>query len=234
MSKILNLEEKSNLISKKLSLLLESLSSSLSKEKTENALKEGFQYIKEIENIIKIAEKSSKQNDINLYLIQGELIKNKEKLENFQKAYILNKSNQLIDSLSTNNLTMNENYMESNVNKDEFDTDDNYIIEENDDESYGKNFIDEYFKENKNLNEFTESYIYNDNYVFRTKRLLFKIYLKIYNAKKEISPKVKYLILFLNKLNFIFNKRLILLFILMISLIFCIIRLYLSIINYVK
>ena len=45
MSEILKLEETANLILKKFSLLLDNLSSNLSKEKTENALEEGNIYI---------------------------------------------------------------------------------------------------------------------------------------------------------------------------------------------
>ena len=54
----LNLEEKIDNILKKLNSLLENLSSNLSKEKTESALNDGYNYIKEIENIIDIMEKT--------------------------------------------------------------------------------------------------------------------------------------------------------------------------------
>ena len=222
MSEILNLEETANLILKKISLLLENLSSNLSKEKTENALEEGYGYIKEIENVINSMEKSNNRNNINLYMIKGELIKKKEKFENIQKAYILNKSNMLIDSLSTNNLIEDENNLDSSEINDEYDINDIYNCEENNndvDASYGKNIIDEYFKENKNLIELKEGYLYNDNHFFQIKRLLYKIFLEVYKTTKEIPPKIKYLII---------------LFLLMILLILCIVKLYFSIINYAK
>ena len=219
MSEILKLEETANLILKKISLLLDNLSSNLSKEKTENALEEGNRYIKEIEEVINSMEKSNNKNNINLYMIKGELIKKKEKFDNIQKEYILNKSNALIDSLSTNNLIEEENNIDTNEVNDEYDINDSNNFEEKaDDGTYGKNFIDEYFKENKNLIELKDGYLYNDNYFFQIKRLLYKIFLKVYKTTKEISPKIKYLII---------------LFILMILLILCIEKLYFSIINYV-
>ena len=219
MSEILKLEETANLILKKFSLLLDNLSSNLSKEKTENALEEGNRYIKEIEDVINTMEKSNNKNNINLYMIKGELIKKKEKFDNIQKEYILNKSNALIDSLSTNNLIEEESNIDTNEVNDEYDINDSNNFEEKaDDGTYGKNFIDEYFKENKNLIELKDGYLYNDNYFFQIKRLLYKIFLKVYKTTKEISPKIKYLII---------------LFILMILLILCIEKLYFSIINYV-
>ena len=219
MSEILKLEETANLILKKISLLLDNLSSNLSKEKTENALEEGNRYIKEIEEVINSMEKSNNKNNINLYMIKGELIKKKEKFDNIQKEYILNKSNALIDSLSTNNFFEEESNIDTNEVNDEYDINDSNNFEEKaDDGTYGKNFIDEYFKENKNLIELKDGYLYNDNYFFQIKRLLYKIFLKVYKTTKEISPKIKYLII---------------LFILMILLILCIEKLYFSIINYV-
>ena len=219
MSEILKLEETANLILKKFSLLLDILSSNLSKEKTENALEEGNRYIKEIEEVINSMEKSNNKNNINLYMIKGELIKKKEKFDNIQKEYILSKSNALIDCLSTNNLIEEESNIDTNEVNDEYDINDSNNFEEKaDDETYGKNFIDEYFKENKNLIELKDGYLYNDNYFFQIKRLLYKIFLKVYKTTKEIYPKIKYLII---------------LFILIILLILCIEKLYFSIINYV-
>ena len=219
MSEILKLEETANLIIKKISLLLDNLSSNLSKEKTENALEEGNRYIKEIEVVINTMEKSNNKNNINLYMIKGELIKKKEKFDNIQKEYILSKSNALIDCLSTNNLIEEEINIDTNEVNDEYDINDSNNFEEKaDDGTYGKNFIDEYFKENKNLIELKDGYLYNDNYFFQIKRLLYIIFLKVYKTTKEISPKIKYLII---------------LFILMILLILCIEKLYFSIINYV-
>ena len=217
MSEILKLEETANLILKKISLLLDNLSSNLSKEKTENALEEGNRYIKEIEEVINSMEKSNNKNNINLYMIKGELIKKKGKFDNIQKEYILSKSNALIDSLSTNNFFEEESNIDTNEVNDEYDINDSNNFEEKaDDGTYGKNFIDEYFKENKNLIELKDGYLYNDNYFFQIKRLLYKIFLKVYKTTKEISPKIKYLII---------------LFILMILLILCIEKLYFSIIN---
>ena len=88
MSDILNLEEKANLYLKKLSSLLDNLSSNLSKEKTEYAFDEGYGYIKEIENIINILEKSKNENYSYLYMIKGDYIKKKVKFENLKKSYI--------------------------------------------------------------------------------------------------------------------------------------------------
>ena len=193
MSEILKLEETANLILKKISLLLDNLSSNLSKEKTENALEEGNRYIKEIEEVINSMEKSNNKNKINLYMIKGELIKKKGKFDNIQKEYILNKSNALIDSLSTNNFFEEESNIDTNEVNDEYDINDSNNFEEKaDDGTYGKNFIDEYFKENKNLIELKDGYLYNDNYFFQIKRLLYKIFLKVYKTTKEISPKIKY------------------------------------------
>ena len=220
MSEILKLEETANLILKKFSLLLDNLSSNLSKEKTENALEEGNRYIKEIEDVINTMEKSNNKNNINLYMIKEELIIKKEKFDNIQKEYILSKSNALIDSLSTNNLIEEESNIDTNEVNDEYDINDSNNFEEKaDDETYGKNFIDEYFKENKNLIELKEGYLYNDNHFFQIKRLLYKIFLEVYKTTKEIPPKIKYLII---------------LFLLMILLILCMVKLYFSIINYAK
>ena len=215
MSEFISLEEKANLISKKLTSLLENLSSNLSKEKTENALNEGNNYIKEIENIIEKMEKSKKEKyqNNNLFLIKNDLNKIKEKFDNIQKQYIINKSSQLIDSLSTT--TQNEN----NRINDGYDINDNYIFEENDDELFGKNFIDEYFKENKKITDFSEGYLYKDNYAYKIKRIIYQLFLNIYNIFKGISSKTKYLII---------------LFILVILLILCTIELYFSIINNAK
>ena len=215
MSEFISLEEKANLISKKLTSLLENLSSHLSKEKTENALSEGNNYIKEIDNIIEKMEKfkKGKYDNNNIFLIKNDLIKIKEKFENIQKQYIINKSNQLIDSLSTTTQKENNDII------DEYDINDNFIFEENNDEQFGKNFIDEYFKENKNITEFSEGYLYKDNYAYKIKRIMYKLFINIYNIFNGVSSKTKYLII---------------LFVLVIMLIFCIIELYFSIINNVK
>ena len=48
-------------------------------------------YIKEIENIIDIMEKTKKEeyNKTYLFMIKGDLIKKKEKFENIKKKYII-------------------------------------------------------------------------------------------------------------------------------------------------
>ena len=225
MSEFLNHEETAYSNLKKLNSLLEDLSSNLSKEKTEYALEEGYGYILEIENILNKLEKTKNENNSHLYIIKGDYIKNKEKFENLQKTYILNKSNQLIDSLSTNNLIDDENILDYDGNNNGYDekNKNNSLVDEDEDEdethTYEKNFIDEYFKENNNLLELKDIYLYNDNFIFQIKRILYKFCLKAYNKSKEISQKSKYLIL---------------LFLLIILLIFCIFNLYSSINDYAR
>ena len=125
MSEFLNFEEIVYLNLKKLNFLLENLSSNLSKDKTENALKEGYNCIKEIENIINKMEKSQKERcgNNNLLMIKDDFSKKKEKFENIQKKYILNKSNQLIDSVSTNYHQSEENINSNDINN-EYENDD--------------------------------------------------------------------------------------------------------------
>ena len=220
MSKFLNLEEKANSLLKRLTNLLENLSSNLSKEKTENALCEGNTYIKELDDIMINMEKLKENKIDNIYMIKGDFLRKKEKFENFQKAYILNKSNQFIDSLPTNNINSDESNNDSNNISDTYDINDNdEIFEDVNDNTYGKNFIEEYFKENKNLTELKEGYIYNDSCIFKIKKLFNIFFSKISNIIKEISPKTKYLII---------------LILLIASLILCIMGLYFSIINEVK
>ena len=146
-------------------------------------------------------EKSQKERcgNNNLLMIKDDFSKKKEKFENIQKKYILNKSNQLIDSLSDNNASTNN--------------------ENNDDNNYGKNFIDEYFKENDNYSDLSQRYLYNDNFLFICKKMRQKLCSKIKNGIKKIPQKIKYLII---------------LILLMISLIFCVFGLYNSIINNAK
>ena len=223
MSEFLNLEKTVYLNLKKLNSLLENLSSNLSKDKTENALKEGYNYIKEIENIINIMEKSKKERcgNNNLVMIKDDFSKKKEKFEIIQKKYILNKSNQLVDSLSDNNTsTNNENNEEFiNINND-ISINDNYIFEENsNDNNYGKNFIDEYFKENDNYSDLSQRYLYNDSFLFMLKKIKQRLCSKIINVIQKIPQKIIYLII---------------LIILMISLIFCLFGLYYSIMNNAK
>ena len=221
MSEFLNLEETVYLNLKKLNSLLENLSSNLSKDKTENALKEGYNYIKEIENIINIMEKSKNERcgNNNLFMIKDDFSKKKEKFEIIQKKYILNKSNQLIDSLSDNNMSTNFENNEEFINmNNDISINDNYIFEDNsDDNEYGKNFIDEYFKENENNSNLSRKYLYNDNFLFIIKGIANRFFSKVNNGIKKIPPKIKYLII---------------LIILIISLIFCIFGLYNTLINF--
>lgn len=219
MSEFLNHEETAYSNLKKLNSLLEDLSSNLSKDKTEKALKVGYDYIKEIEDLIDEMEKSKKEkyNNNNLFMIKDDFAKKKEKFENIQNKYILNKSNQLIDSLSDNISTKNDNNEElNNINNDISNSDNYFFEEDNDDENYGKNFIDEYFKENKSMTDLSQRYLYNDNFIFNMKRIIHIFCAKLYNAINKIPPKIKYLTL---------------LIILMISLIFCIFGLYNSLVN---
>ena len=90
MSEFLNFEESVYLNLKKLNSILENLSSNLSKDKTESALKEGYNYIQEIETIINKMEKSKKERNgnNNLFMIKDDFSKKKEKFENIQKKYI--------------------------------------------------------------------------------------------------------------------------------------------------
>ena len=219
MSEFLNHEETAYSNLKKLNSLLEDLSSNLSKDKTEKALKVGYDYIKEIEDLIDKMEKSKKEkyNNNNLFMIKDDFAKKKEKFENIQNKYILNKSNQLIDSLSDNISTKNDNNEElNNINNDISNSDNYFFEEDNDDKNYGKNFIDEYFKENKSMTDLSQRYLYNDNFIFNMKRIIHILCAKLYNTINKIPPKIKYLTL---------------LIILMISLIFCIFGLYNSLVN---
>ena len=220
MSDFLNLEDIAYSNLKKLNSLLENLSSNLSKDKTENALKEGYNYIKEIEYIIDRIEKLKKERcgNNNLFMIKDDFSKKKEKFENIQKKYILNKINKIIDSSSDKNSTKNENNEEyTNINKD-YSINYNYIFEDNNDvHDYGKNFIDEYFKENENYSDLSQKYLYNDNLLFIIKRITNRLCSKVNNGIKKIPPKIKYIII---------------LIILIISLIFCIFGLYNTLINF--
>ena len=220
MSDFLNLEDIAYSNLKKLNSLLENLSSNLSKDKTENALKEGYNYIKEIEYIIDRIEKLKKERcgNNNLFMIKDDFSKKKEKFEKIQKNYIINKINKIIDSSSDKNSTKIENNEEyTNIDKD-YSINYNYIFEDNsDDNEYGKNFIDEYFKENENNSNLSRKYLYNDNFLFIIKGIANRFFSKVNNGIKKIPPKIKYLII---------------LIILIISLIFCIFGLYNTLINF--
>ena len=75
MSEILKLEDKVNSNLKKLSMLLDNLSFNLSKEKTEKALADGYECIKEIDDMIEQIEKINKEDNTktNLFMIKGDL-----------------------------------------------------------------------------------------------------------------------------------------------------------------
>ena len=92
MYEILKLEDKANKNFKKLSIILDNLSFNLSKGKTEKALTDGYNYIKEIEEIIgqldKINQEGYSQN--NFFMIKADLKQKIEKYEKMRKTYILN------------------------------------------------------------------------------------------------------------------------------------------------
>ena len=168
MSEILKLEDSANSLLKKLSELLESLSSNLSKEKTEKALDDGNECINEIENIIEQISNIPQDNysKNNLFIIKGDLKQKKEKFEKIQEKYILNKSNQLIDTHSYTTQEedievygQNERDIEENKNENLSDSEHNNEIEEKDEK-------DEVFHVNKDVSELSEEYIHNDNCLF--------------------------------------------------------------------
>ena len=67
----------------------------------------------------------------------------------------------------------------------------NYIFEDNsDDNEYGKNFIDEYFKENENNSNLSRKYLYNDNFLFIIKGIANRFFSKVNNGIKKIPPKI--------------------------------------------
>ena len=213
MSEILKLEDDANSLLKKLSELLDSLSSNLSKEKTEKALDDGNEWISEIENIIEQISNITKDNysKTNLFIIKGDLNQKKEKFEKIQEKYILNKSNQLIDihsyTIQEEDIEVygqNEKDMDENKNEDLSDPEHNNEIEEK----------DEVFHVNKDVSELSEEYIHNDNCLFLIKRKISKCFRAICYNINESNPRKKYLLI---------------LFILIILLILCIVGLFFSI-----
>ena len=199
MSEILKLEDKANTNLKKLSNLLDNLSFNLSKEKTEKALTDGYECIKEIEEIIeqidKIYQEDNSQN--NLFMIKGDLKQKKEKYEKIRKTYILNKNNELIDSLSSTNI-QEENNNSIEMPEQNITNLEEKIIYNNLEQNIlkgGINNSDEIFNINKDMTEFSEDYIYSDNIIYRAKRKINKTFSKIKNKIKSIPPKTKYLIL---------------------------------------
>ncbi len=216
MSEILKLEDDANSLLKKLSELLDSLSSNLSKEKTEKALDDGNECISEIENIIEQISNITKDNysKTNLFIIKGDLNQKKEKFEKIQEKYIINKSNQLIDTHSYTTQEedievygQNERDMDENKNEDLSDPEHNNEIEEKDEK-------DEVFHVNKDVSELSEEYIHNDNCLFLIKRKISKCFRAICYNINEANPR---------------NKYLLILIILIILLILCIVGLFFSI-----
>ena len=216
MSEILKLEDSANSLLKKLSELLENLSSNLSKEKTEKALDDGNECINEIENIIEQISNIPQDNysKNNLFIIKGDLKQKKEKFEKIQEKYILNKSNQLIDTHSYTTQEedievygQNERDIEENKNENLSDSEHNNEIEEKDDK-------DEVFHVNKDVSELSEEYIHNDNCLFLIKRKISKCFRAICYKVNEANPR---------------NKYKLILIILIILLILCVVGLFFSI-----
>ena len=195
MSEILKLEEEANILLKKLQLLLDDLSKNLSKGKTEKAINDGYECIKEIQNIID--QINDNQNDDflqnNLFTIIADLKQKKEKLDKLQNEYVINKSHDLIDSYCSTNQE------EKNLN-DIFrqkDTNPNDDIESNNNNNYIEQNVgnDEIFQVNKDITELSEEYMNNDNCLFIVKRRITKCCTNIKNIIKDISPFKKYLII---------------------------------------
>ena len=216
MSEILKLEDSANSLLKKLSELLESLSSNLSKEKTEKALDEGNECINEIEKIIEQISNITQDNysKNNLFIIKGDLKQKKEKFEKIQEKYILNKSNQLIDTHSYTTQEedievygQNERDIDENKNENLSDSEHNNEIEEKDEK-------DEVFHVNKDVSELSEEYIHNDNCLFLIKRKISKCFRAICYKVNEVNQR---------------NKYLLILIILIILLILCVVGLFFSI-----
>ena len=196
MSEILKLEDNANELLKKLSELLDNFSFNLSKEKTEKALSDGYECIKEIENILdrisKITIDNYSQN--NLFMIKGDLLQKKEKYEKIRKTYILNKNSQLINSISSTNI--NEEIDNSNL-ENSIDTNLEEKINDNNNGQREKrdNNADEIFNIKRDMTELSEEYINSRNILYMAKRRIFKI-IGILKAKmKSISAKTKYLVL---------------------------------------
>lgn len=215
MSDILNLEDNANTLLKKLTILLDNLSHNLSKEKTEKALCEGYDCIKEIENIIEEINKKQGINSPknNIFTIKGDLKQKKEKLEKIQNTYISNKSNELIDSFCSTNIQEEKNNNDVFAGNNDLSEGDCSTPEQN---IQKEEYNDEIFQVNKDITELSEEYINNDNCLFIVKRRIIKFFRKICNKIKETTSKTKYLII------------LIILFILLILSIIGIISLFLS------
>ena len=186
MSEILKLEDNANSLLKKLSELLDNLSSNLSKEKTEKALDDGNECINEIENIIKQISNITIDNysKNNLFIIKGDLKQKKENFEKIQEKYILNKSNQLIEEQS---FTTQEEDKDIEVyGQNERDMDENKNENLSDSENNNPNEKDLYSNININLIEKDvykmENGYLNENYnIKRRIQTLFNLLLKYKN-----------------------------------------------------
>lgn len=196
MSEIINLEEKANILLKKLNILLDNLSFNLSKDKTEQALCDGYECINEIEKIIKEISKikDEKYTQNNIFMIKGDLMQKKEKYEKIRKTYILNKNNQLIDSISS---TAIQEEISKNTNESNDTNDNNIIIPNISEQNIEKedNNNDEIFQVNKDLTDLSEEYLYSNNKIFLAKRKMIKCFIKIKNKIGAIPIKTKYFII---------------------------------------
>ena len=202
MSEILKLEDNANSLLKKLGILLDNLSSNLSKEKTETALSDGYQCIQEIEGIIDQLGKTEKENNsqTNLLIIKSDLMQKKEKYEKIRKAYIINKNSQLIDISSTEEQEDNINENGDQTEQNDKNLEENIInkvLEENIPKDNNNNHNDEIFNVNKDMTELSEEYIYSRNALYKGKRRLSRCCTKIKNKFRNISPKKKYFCLFI-------------------------------------
>ena len=202
MSEILKLEDNANSLLKKLGILLDNLSSNLSKEKTETALSDGYQCIQEIEVIIDQLGKTEKENNsqTNLLIIKSDLMQKKEKYEKIRKAYIINKNSQLIDISSTEEQEDNINENGDQTEQNDKNLEENIInkvLEENIPKDNNNNHNDEIFNVNKDMTELSEEYIFSRNALYKGKRRLSRCCTKIKNKFRNISPKKKYFCLFI-------------------------------------
>ena len=199
MSEILNLEEEANILLKKLQILLDDLSKNLSKGKTEKAINDGYECIKDIQNIIDKINDNQNDNFLqnNLFAIIADLKQKKEKLDKIQNEYVINKSHDLIDSYCSTNQeekNLNDIFSQKNTNpNDDIDSNNN---NNNIEQNVGKEkYDDEIFQVNKDITELSEEYINNDNCLFIIKRRITKCCTNIKNIIKDISPFKKYLII---------------------------------------
>ena len=202
MSEILKLEDNANSLLKKLGILLDNLSSNLSKEKTETALSDGYQCIQEIEGIIDQLAKTEKENNsqTNLLIIKSDLMQKIDKYEKIRKAYIINTNSQLIDISSTEEQEDNINENGDQTEQNDKNLEENIInkvLEENIPKDNNNNHNDEIFNVNKDMTELSEEYIYSRNALYKGKRRLSRCCTKIKNKFRNISPKKKYFCLFI-------------------------------------